>query len=103
MSNAQTLDEVADEIRELAKSGTEVNVIIEGYANNISGTEKEQKEELLPLSQKRAETIVNELIKRGIDPKLLTPKGLGGANPIASQEDQANWWKNRRVEFRINQ
>ena len=103
LSNAQTLDEVADEIRELAKSGTEVNVIIEGYANNISGTEKEQKEELLPLSQKRAETIVNELIKRGIDPKLLTPKGLGGANPIASQEDQANWWKNRRVEFRINQ
>ena len=103
MSNAQTLDEVADEIRELAKSGAEVNIIIEGYANNISGTEKEQNEELLPLSQKRAETIVNELIKRGIDPNLLTPKGLGGANPIADKNDRANWWKNRRVEFRIKQ
>lgn len=103
LSNAQTLDEVAEEIRELSKSGAEVNVIIEGYANNISGTEKEQREELLPLSQKRAETIVKELVKRGIDPKLLTPKGVGGANPIAGKDDRANWWKNRRVEFRIKQ
>ena len=103
LSNAQTLDEVADEIRELSKSGAEVNIIIEGYANNISGTEREQQEELLPLSQKRAETIVKELIKRGIDPKLLVPKGVGGANPIADKNDRANWWKNRRVEFRIKQ
>ena len=102
-SNSQTLDEVAEEIRALAENGIDLNIIIEGYANNISGTEKEQKEELLPLSQKRAETIVNELVKRGIDRKLLTPKGLGGANPLASQNDQANWWKNRRVEFRIKQ
>ena len=103
LSNAQTLDEVAEEIRELSKTGAEVNIIIEGYANNISGTEKEQREELLPMSQKRAETIVKELIKRGIDPKLLTPKGVGGANPIADRNDRANWWKNRRVEFRIKQ
>ena len=102
-SNSQTLDEVADEIRALAGTDFDVNIIIEGYANNISGTEKEQVEELLPLSQKRAETIVDELVKRGIDRKLLTPKGLGGANPIASQDDHDNWWKNRRVEFRIKQ
>ncbi|MCR4822736.1 MAG: OmpA family protein [Treponema sp.] len=100
-SNSQTLDEVADEIRQ--HNGSNVKIVIEGYANNISGTEKEQVNELLPLSQKRAQTIVDELVKRGIDPKILTPKGLGGANPIASKEDHENWWKNRRVEFRITQ
>ena len=96
-ANHDTLNEVAQQI----KSHTGAKAVIEGYANNISGTEKENVEELIPLSQKRAEAIVEELVKRGIDPSQLEARGMGGANPLASRRDKANWWKNRRVEFRI--
>lgn len=96
-ANHETLDEVAQQIKEHPGA----KVIIEGYANNVSGTEKEDREELIPLSQKRAEAIIEELAKRGIDPEILTAKGMGGANPIAARRDRDNWWKNRRVEFRI--
>lgn len=96
--NKETLDEIAEEIK--AHPGASI-VIIEGYANNISGTEKENREELIPLSQLRADAIVDELVKRGVSRDLLQSTGMGGANPLATQSDKANWYKNRRVEFRI--
>ena len=99
-SNYETLDEIAEQIKD--HPGAKV-VIVEGYANNVSGTEKENREELMPLSQLRADAIVQELVKRGVNPNVLQSTGMGGANPLASQEDHDNWWKNRRVEFRIKQ
>ena len=96
-ANNETLDEVAGQI--LARPGA--NVFVQGYANNVSGTEKENREELIPLSQARADFVVEELVKRGIDRASLTAEGKGGANPIASRRDRANWWKNRRIEFII--
>ena len=99
-SNEDTLDEIAEQIKD--HPGAKV-VIVEGYANNVSGTAREDKEELVPLSQMRADAIVDELVKRGVSRELLNALGKGGANPLASQDDRANWWKNRRVEFRIKQ
>ncbi|WP_407426428.1 OmpA family protein [Treponema sp.] len=96
--NSETLDEIAEEIK--GHPGASV-VIIEGYANNISGTDKENREELVPLSQLRADAIVDELVKRGVSRELLQSKGMGGANALADKTDRANWYKNRRVEFRI--
>ena len=96
-ANTETLDEVAEQI--VGHPGSKVTV--EGYANNISGTAKEDKEELIPLSQERADFIVGELVARGIAADTLTALGKGGANPIASRKDRANWWKNRRIEFTI--
>lgn len=98
-SNSETLDEVAEQI----KAHPTATVVVEGYANNVSNTEKENTEELVPLSQKRAEVIVELLVQRGIDREILSAKGMGGSNPIAKWDDNANWWKNRRVEFIIKQ
>ena len=96
--NNETLDEIAEQIKDHPGSSI---VIVEGYANNISGTEKENTEELIPLSQMRSDAIVEELVKRGVSRDVLKSMGRGGANPLASQSDKANWYKNRRVEFRI--
>lgn len=95
--NNETLDEVAEQIKE--RPGA--NVIVEGYANNVSGSKREHEQDLIPLSQARAEFIVEELVKRGIDRECLTAEGKGGLNPIASRRDRKNWWKNRRIEFVI--
>lgn len=91
----QSLDEIAE--RALSVKGARIRV--EGYANNVSGTEEENVNDLIPLSQKRAEKIVEMLIERGIDSEIITAVGMGGANPKASRSDRENWWKNRRIEI----
>ena len=94
-ANNEALDAVVAEI--IAHPGTDV--IVEGFANNISNTVEENERELLPLSQERAESIVQQLIKRGIPASILSSQGMGDASPLAEWDDVANWWKNRRVEF----
>lgn len=95
--NERTIDEAVA----LIKEHPGCHVLIEGYANNISGTEKENRTACMPLSLWRAEYIKKELIKRGIKAEQIETVGMGGANPLAGRKDRNNWWKNRRVEFVI--
>ena len=95
--NYETLDSLAYQL----KQHLDCSVIIEGYANNVTNTERENLTELIPLSESRAESILNLLTERGIPEDMLSAKGMGGANPIAEWKDTKNWWKNRRVEFVI--
>ena len=95
------LDETLEKLVKKFNSVEGAHVTVEGYANNISGTREENEKDLLPLSQKRAEAIMELLAARGIVRERLSAKGMGDANPIASREDRANWWKNRRIEFYI--
>ena len=91
----ETLESITRQILE----HNEVEVLVEGYANNVSNTERENREELIPLSNLRAKTIMNILVENGLDREILSYDGNGGSNPIAKWEDRENWWKNRRVEF----
>jgi outer membrane protein OmpA-like peptidoglycan-associated protein len=93
--NKETLESIT---RQILEHG-EVEVLVEGYANNVSNTERENIQELIPLSRLRAQTIVNILSENGLAPDILSSDGKGGSNPIAKWEDRENWWKNRRVEF----
>lgn len=93
--NFETLDSIAKQILEHG----EVDVLVEGYANNVSNTERENRLELIPLSRLRAKTIKDILVDNGLDEEILSFEGNGGMNPIAKWEDRENWWKNRRVEF----
>ncbi|MCR5725036.1 MAG: OmpA family protein [Treponema sp.] len=93
--NRETLDSIARQI----KLHGSVSVLIEGYANNVTNTQREDREELIPLSNERAKAIQGLLMERGLPEEMLTATGKGGANPIAAWEDRQNWWKNRRVEF----
>ncbi len=72
------------------------NVIVEGHAHNISGTEEEETEELIPLSKERADAIMKILIEEGIDEARLSSVGKGGKEPISTEPAQ-----NRRVEFKL--
>ena len=86
-------------IAEILNKFPEYKVQVEGHANNISGTEREEREDLIPLSTARADAVRKFLIERGVSRGRLSSVGIGGTKPIASLSDRDNWWKNRRVEF----
>ena len=53
-----------------------------------------------PLSERRAQAIVDQLVKDGIDPSALTAKGYGSSRPVADNATPEGRAHNRRVEFR---
>ncbi|MBV9685904.1 MAG: OmpA family protein, partial [Alphaproteobacteria bacterium] len=53
------------------------------------------------LSQKRAEAVMQFLISQGVKPDLVSAKGFGDANPVASNGTAAGRAKNRRVDISL--
>ncbi|HRU28205.1 MAG TPA: FlgD immunoglobulin-like domain containing protein [Treponema sp.] len=90
---------VLKRIAEILNKFKEYKVKVEGHANPVTRTAKEETEELQPLSEARAKAIVDKLIEFGVDKNRLTYVGMGGTRPVVKYEDRDNWWKNRRVEF----
>jgi len=87
-------------VAEILQKFRDYKVKVEGHANSETGTEKEEVEELIPLSQDRAKFVKDWLVAHGISPARLSTEGLGGRFPVMkNRKDRANWWKNRRVEF----
>ena len=77
---------------------------IEGHAVSVYWkdpvrSEKEQVEELIPLSEKRAQAIKQALAALGIDASRISTVGVGASRPIVPFSDEENLWKDRRVEF----
>ena len=96
---------VDNNIRVLKRIATILNkfkdykVKVEGHANPVVRTPAEEKNELQPLSERRAKAVLAELVKYGVDGGRLSAIGMGGTRPVAKWEERADWWKNRRVEF----
>ena len=72
---------------------------VEGHAVNLSGSDREERMELAPLSLARAQTVVDALVQRGISRDRLEARGLGGTEPVVPHGDAQSRWRNRRVEF----
>ncbi len=78
------------------KQKTEIVVEIAGYTDNTGDPGYN-----VDLSQRRAETVVGYLTRRGIDASRLTAKGYGADAPIADNDTAAGREKNRRVEMHV--
>ncbi len=55
----------------------------------------------LKLSERRAESVVNYLVEKGVPVARLVPKGYGESMPLAPNDTEENKKINRRVEFKI--
>jgi OOP family OmpA-OmpF porin len=53
------------------------------------------------LSQQRAEAVRAVLIAQGVDPSMLTAKGYGSSQPIASNDTPEGRFQNRRIAFNV--
>jgi OOP family OmpA-OmpF porin len=50
------------------------------------------------LSRQRADSVRQQRLSRGVAPDQIQAQGLGGANPVASNQTAAGREQNRRVE-----
>jgi OmpA-OmpF porin, OOP family len=87
------LQKAAAQIKNL-KPGTVLEIA--GYTDNSGNAAAN-----VSLSQQRAEAVRNELIKNGVNPAMLVAKGYGGANPVASNDLLEGQFRNRRIEFHV--
>jgi len=78
------------------KQHTDIKVVIEGYTDN-----RGSKDYNIKLSQRRAQSVYDELIKDGICMNRLSYKGYGPANPIAPNDTKEGRAANRRVVAKI--
>jgi outer membrane protein OmpA-like peptidoglycan-associated protein len=85
-----------DKLVELLQKNPTVKIEISGYTDD-KGDEKYNQ----VLSQKRAESVMDYLIQKGIDKIRLTAKGYGETQPIAPNDTEENKAKNRRTELKV--
>ena len=85
-----------DKLADLLKKNPTVKIEISGHTDN-----KGDKKYNLALSQKRAESVVNYLVQKGIAAARLVAKGYGDTMPIAPNDIEENKAKNRRTEVKV--
>ena len=83
---------VIDQFTGYMKDHPTLKVIIEGHTDNTGDDAKN-----MTLSDKRAQSVRDEFVKRGIDPSRMETKGYGETKPIADNNTKEGRTQNRRV------
>jgi outer membrane protein OmpA-like peptidoglycan-associated protein len=94
--NALHLRQRLDRIVERFHANPGATILVTGHADTIGGKEYNQQ-----LSIKRAKTIYQALIKRGIPPEAMRYEGFGWEKPMASNALPEGRMMNRRVEVEV--
>src|SRR5262249_20665892 len=71
-----------------------MRVVVEGHTDSVGSHEYNLK-----LSERRAETVRDYMVKKGISASRITTRGLGEADPVASNKTAEGRAENRRVEI----
>lgn len=96
MVKNESFDELQKVVR-FMKQNPDVRLEISGHTDNIGNDVYNKR-----LSQKRSESVVNFMVRLGIDASRLVPKGYGEERPLASNDDEREGREfNRRIEFEI--
>lgn len=86
-----TLNTVAQQLND-----GQVAVVVSGYTDS-SGNDSIN----IPLSQRRAQSVAQYLVGKGVPSNRINAQGYGSANPIASNATPQGKAQNRRVELNI--
>jgi outer membrane protein OmpA-like peptidoglycan-associated protein len=73
-------------------------IAVEGHASRESAAQEAYNQRL---SERRADTVADELQRNGVDGRNVSSRGLGTRAPIASNDTEAGRQQNRRVEVII--
>ena len=82
----------------------QAKIQVNGYTDNVPigpGLIRQGIASNLELSQKRADTVMQFMIAQGVNPSLVSARGFGEANPVASNDTPEGRAQNRRVELML--
>ena len=82
----------------ILKAYPQVKIRIGGYTDNTGDPAAN-----VQLSQQRADNVMGELTRLGIDPSRMTAKGYGQENPIADNSTEEGRQQNRRISLRVTE
>jgi len=85
---------VIDQLVGMLAANPELKVSIEGHTDNV-GTPATNK----TLSESRARSVMNEIVRNGINAARLSSKGWGQDKPVSDNTSDEGRAKNRRVEI----
>ncbi len=88
--------ELLSEVAQAIKSNKGMNVLVEGHTDSVGSNTFN-----MGLSQRRADSVRDYLVAKGVEADRLTAIGFGEEKPIDSNQTRAGREKNRRVEFTI--
>ena len=83
-----------DKLVKIMKENPSMTINIQGHTDSDGGKDYNQK-----LSEKRANSVRNYIIKKGIAESRLSHQGYGLSKPVADNSSSSGKQKNRRVEF----
>jgi OOP family OmpA-OmpF porin len=83
---------VLDEVVDLVKKNPDLRIEIQGHTDNVGTAQYNQT-----LSEKRAKSVMEYLVGKGINKAQLSTKGYGLQNPVAANETPEGRSRNRRV------
>jgi len=87
---------ILDQAAALIKRAPQVHLTVKGHTDAVGSAEKNKA-----LSQKRAQAVVDYLVKQGVDPAQLQAMGYGSQQPVADNATLEGQFKNRRIEFEV--
>jgi len=87
---------VLDQVVQVLKANEKVTVEIGGHTDSVGSDTYNQG-----LSERRAQSVRNYLIQRGIDASRLEARGYGEYQPVAPNTTREGRSLNRRIEFRV--
>jgi OmpA-OmpF porin, OOP family len=85
-------------IADTLKRCPDVHMTLSGYTDNTGNADQN-----LQLSQKRANSVMAELVRKGISADRLTAEGHGEESPLADNSTEAGRTANRRVSVDVSQ
>jgi outer membrane protein OmpA-like peptidoglycan-associated protein len=83
-------------IAAILKAYPQIRIRIGGYTDNAGDPGAN-----LRLSEERANNVMDELVKLGIDPARMSARGYGAHDPIADNATEEGRQKNRRISLRV--
>lgn len=79
-------------------------VVVRGYTDNLGIGAELRRQGIttnLDLSSKRADNVVDFLIRKGVSQNLISAQGMGESNPVASNATPEGRAQNRRIEVTL--
>ena len=82
----------------------QTKIMVNGYTDNVPvgvGLRRQGITSNVILSQNRADSVMNFMTSRGVNPNLVSAQGFGEAEPVTSNATPDGQAQNRRVELTL--